>query len=354
MVQYKYGYIALTVFGGFMVRKSITMKDIAERLNVSIVTVSKALSDKEGVGEELKEKIKELAVQMGYRYNAVAKAMKEGLSYNVGIIVPERFIGRQQSFYLTFHTHISQALESFGYYGILQILSPEDEEKLVLPRFYSEKRVDGMIVLGQINKPYIETLQNTNTPIVFLDFYDEHSNIASVITDSFYAAYELTNYLIKNGHKEIAFVGNIYATSSIQDRFLGYYKSLIEHHLPLNHDYIINDRNEQGDFIDIAIPEKLPTAFVCNNDEIAHNLIMKLKGMGIDVPGDVSVAGFDDDIFATISTPKITTVQVDMAEMSRVAVKILINKINKSTKEYGRLLVKAKLVLRDSVRAINN
>lgn len=329
------------------------MKDIAEKLNVSIVTVSKALSDKEGVGEELKEKIKELAVQMGYRYNAVAKSMKEGLSYNVGIIVPERFIGRQQSFYLTFQTHISQALESFGYYGILQILSPEDEEKLVLPRFYSEKRVDGMIVLGQINKPYIETLQNTSTPIVFLDFYDEHSNIDSVITDSFYAAYELTNYLIKNGHKEIAFVGNIYATSSIQDRFLGYYKSLIEHHLPLNNDYIINDRNEQGEFIDIAIPEKLPTAFVCNNDEIAHNLIIKLKGIGIDVPGIVSVAGFDDDIFASISTPKITTVQVDMAEMSRVAVKVLINKISKSTREYGRLLVKAKLVIRDSVRAIN-
>lgn len=333
-----------------MVRKSITMKDIAEKLEVSIVTVSKALSDKDGVGDELKEKIKQLAIAMGYRYNAVAKSMKEGLTYNIGIIVPERFIGRQQSFYLSFHTHISQALESHGYYGILQILSPDDEERLILPRFYSEKRVDGMIVLGQISKPYIEALQNLETPIVFLDFYEEHSNIGSVITDSFYAAYELTNHIIKCGHEKIAFVGTIYATSSIQDRFLGYYKSLIEHRIPLNQAYILNDRNEQGDFIEIELPENMPTAFVCNNDEIAYNLIIKLKKLGFKVPDDVSVAGFDNDIYATISSPQITTVQVDMEEMSRVAIKILINKINKSVKEYGRLLVKGKLVIRDSVK----
>jgi LacI family transcriptional regulator len=336
-----------------MVRKSVTMKDIAEKLDVSIVTVSKALGDKEGVGEELKEKIKDLATAMGYRYNAAAKSMKEGLTYNVGIIVPERFIGRQQSFYLSFHTHISQALENLGYYGILHVLSPEDEEKQILPRSYSEKRIDGMIVLGQINKPYVEALQNSDTPIVFLDFYEEHSNISSVITDSFYAAYELTNHIIKCGHRNIAFVGTIYATSSIQDRFLGYYKSLIEHRIPLNQDYILNDRNEQGDFIDIELPEKMPTAFVCNNDEIAYNLIIKLQKLGYRVPDDISVAGFDDDIYATISTPQITTVQVDMEEMSRVAVKILVNKINRTGKEYGRLLVKGKLVIRDSVKDLN-
>lgn len=337
-----------------MVKKSVTMKDIAKKLDVSIVTVSKALGDKEGVSVELKEKIKNLAAAMGYRYNAVAKSMKEGLTYNIGIIVPERFIGRQQSFYLNFHTHISNALEKFGYYGILQILSPEDEEGTVLPRFYSEKRVDGIVVLGQIDKPYVETLHNADIPIVFLDFYDEHSNIASVVTDSFYAAYELTNYLIKHGHRDIAYVGSIHATSSIQDRFLGYYKSLLEHRIPLNESYIIDDRDEQGDFIEIQLPEKMPTAFVCNNDEIAYNLINKLQLLGYKVPDDISVSGFDNDIYATLSNPGITTVQVDMDEMSRLAVKIIINKINGESRDYGRLLVKGKLVIRESVGKVKS
>lgn len=334
-----------------MVRKSITMKDIAEKLDVSIVTVSKALSDKEGVSDELKEKIKSLATQMGYRYNMLAKSMKEGLSYNIGIVVPDRFIGKQESFYFKFQKHITQALESYGYYGILQILSPEDEKELALPRFYSEKRVDGMIILGQISKDYIETLQNTEIPIVFLDFYDEHSNIDSVITDSFYAAYELTNYVIRNGYKKLAFVGNIYATSSIQDRFLGYYKSLIEHRLTLDQEYILNDRDEQGKLLEIDLPEKMPEAFICNCDGVAYNLILKLQRLGYKIPEDVAVVGFDNDIYATISNPQITTMEVDMQEMSRIAIKILINKINKSPKEYGRLLVKANLIIRDSVKS---
>jgi LacI family transcriptional regulator len=332
-----------------MVRKSITMKDIAEKLDVSIVTVSKALSDKDGVSEELKEKIKALANQMGYRYNTMAKSMKEGLSYNIGIVVPDRFIGKQQSFYLKFQKHITQALENYGYYGLLQILSPDDEHGLVLPRFYSEKRVDGMIILGQVSKSYIETLQNTDIPVVFLDFYDEHSNIDSVITDNFYAAYELTNYVIKCGHRNIAFVGNIHATSSIQDRFLGYYKSLIEHQLNLKPDFI-SDRDEQGLYIDYELPDPLPDAFVCNCDEVAYNLIQKLQKLGYRVPEDVSVVGFDNDIHATLSQPQLTTVEVDMPEMSRIAIKILINKINKKQKEYGRVPVTAKLVIRESVK----
>lgn len=332
-----------------MVRKSITMKDIAEKLNVSIVTVSKALSNKEGVSEELKEKIKALANQMGYRYNTMAKSMKEGLSYNIGIVVPDKFIGNQQSFYFKFQKHITQALENYGYYGLLQILSKEDEEGLVLPRFYSEKRVDGMIILGQISKDYIETLQNTDIPIVFLDFYDEHSNIDSVITDNFYAAYELTNYVIKCGHKNIAFVGNIYATSSIQDRFFGYYKSLIEHRLNPKPDFI-SDRDAQGTSTDFDLPDPLPDAFVCNCDSVAYNLILKLQKLGYRVPEDVSVVGFDNDIYATLSKPQITTVEVDMQEMSRIAIKILIKKINRSQKKYGRIPVTAKLVIRDSVK----
>lgn len=328
------------------------MRDIAEKLGVSNVTVSKALNDKEGVSEELKARIKKLAEEMGYRYNTLAKAMKEGQSYNIGVIIAERFTGEHKSFYLQFYQHISKSLDDHQYSGILHILSSRDEKELNLPRIYYDRKVDGFIILGQISKEYIEILQNIEIPVVFLDFYDDHVEVDSVITDNFYGAYEITNYLVRNGHKKIAFVGNIYATSSIQDRFLGYYKSLLEHRMKLNKDYIISDRDEDGKFIDLQIPDNLPTAFVCNCDRVAYNLINKLKTLGLSIPKDCSVVGFDNDIFASISEPKITTVEVNVEEMAKTAAKFIIEKVKGDDKKYGRVMVKGRIVYRDSVEKI--
>lgn len=331
--------------------KATTMKDIADKLNISTVTVSKALSDKDGVGEELKNKIKKLADEMGYRYNMMAKSMRDGCSYNIGVVVAEHFMS-DQSFYFKFFKHISKLLEDYDYCGILQILNSEDEVKLNLPKIYHDKKVDGLIVLGQVSKQYIEVLHEVDIPIVFLDFYDESAKIDSVAVDNFYGAYDLTNYLIKNGHRSIAFVGNIYATSSIQDRFLGYYKSLLEHGERLKEDFVISDRDEHGKYIELVVPEVMPTAFVCNCDEVARKLINILLTMGYKVPDDFSVVGFDNDIYATISEPKITTVQVDIEEMARTAIKFVINKLRKENKKYGRILIKGKIVYRDSVKKI--
>jgi len=333
-------------------RKNITMKDIAEQLNVSTVTVSKALNDKDGVSDELKQKIKDLADKVGYRINSVAKSMKEGCSYNIGVVVSERFTGGVQSFYLNFYQNVAQILEAYDYYGVLQILSKQDEKDLILPRIYHENRVDGLIVLGQVSRAYVEALQSAQTPVIFLDFYDEHLDMNSVITDNFYGAYKMTNYLMHSGHKKIGFVGDIYATSSIQDRFLGYYKSLLEHKIELNPEFIITDRDDQGTYVELEFPEQMPTAFVCNCDQVAFNTIEKLRQMNYDVPGDVSVVGFDNDIFATISVPQITTVEVDIQEMSATAVGYILAKVKNDDKEYGRVSIKGKILYRDSVKQI--
>ncbi|MBU7591310.1 LacI family DNA-binding transcriptional regulator [Metabacillus halosaccharovorans] len=334
-------------------KNNVTMRDIADKLGVSSVTVSKALNDKEGVGEELKLKIKALAEQMGYRYNAMAKSMKEGLSYNIGVIIPERFAGTEQSsFYLNVYKSITKILENQGYYGILNILSHTDEKQLNLPRIYNENKVDGFIILGQISKAYIQKIQEIDIPKVFLDFYAEHADIDSVTTDNFYAAYELTNYLFRNGHEEIAYVGNLYSTSSIQDRFLGYYKSLLEHGMVLKQEFIINDRDEEGTYIDIKLPETLPTAFVCNCDQVAHNLVQKLNKEGYKVPEDCSVVGFDNDIYATITDPALTTVEVDIEQMATNSVNFVLEKLKDKNKTFGRVLVKGKIIYRNSVKKL--
>lgn len=328
------------------------MRDIADKIGVSSVTVSKALNDKEGVSEELKCKIKELADEMGYRYNALAKSMKDGLSYNIGVIIPERFAGINQSFYLLVYQNITRVLENHGYYGILHILSSDDEKLLQLPRIYYEKKVDGFIILGQTSKSYIEKIQSIDSPKVFLDFYDDHADIDSVITDNFYGAYEITNYLIHNGHRDIGFIGNLYSTSSIQDRYLGYYKSLLEHCIDLKEENIINDRDENGAYIDIEVPEKLPTAFVCNCDQVAHHLVHKLTKLGYSVPEDCSVVGFDNDVYAAITDPGLTTVEVDVEEMAKNAVNFILEKVKDQEKSFGRVLVKGKIIYRNSVKQI--
>lgn len=333
-------------------KSNVTMRDIAEKLGVSSVTISKALNDKEGVSEELKEKIKVVAEEMGYRFNTHAKSMKEGLSYNLGIVIPERFTGTTQSFYLQFYQLLSKVLDNYHYSGILNILSQDDEDKLVLPRIYNEKKVDGLIFLGQIDKKYVAEIQNIESPVIFLDFYTDQNEIDCVLTDNFYGVYEVTNYLIRNGHRKIAFVGNVHATSSIQDRFLGYYKSLLEHRIDLKDVYVIKDRDELGRYIDIKFPADMPTAFVCNNDEVAYNLINELQKNGIQVPEDCSVVGFDNSIYAKLTNPSLTTVAVDMEEMSKVAVKFIMEKLKNPQKKYGRTFIKGNIIHRGSVKKI--
>lgn len=333
-------------------KSNVTMRDIAEKLGVSSVTISKALNDKEGVSDELKEKIKVVAEEMGYRFNTHAKSMKEGLSYNLGIVIPERFAGTTHSFYLQFYQLLSKVLDNYHYSGILNILTHDDEDHLVLPRIYNEKKVDGLIFLGQIDKKYVAEIQNLETPVIFLDFYTDQSEIDCVLTDNFYGVYEVTNYLVRNGHRKIAFVGNVHATSSIQDRFLGYYKSLLEHRIDLRDEYVIKDRDELGRYININIPGDMPTAFVCNNDEVAYNLINALQKNGIKVPEDCSVVGFDNSIFARLTEPSLTTVAVDMEEMSKVSVKFIMEKLKNPSKKYGRTFIKANIIYRESVKNI--
>ncbi|CAM4322217.1 substrate-binding domain-containing protein [Paenibacillus phoenicis] len=334
-------------------KRNITMKDIADKLGVSSVTVSKALNDKEGVSDSLKLKIKKVASEMGYRFNSAAKSIKDGLSYNIGVMIPQRFTGLRESFYLQVYQQIAIQLDHYGYFGILNILSSEDEEQLNFPRVYSENKVDGIIILGQVSKKYIETVQNMELPKLFLDFYDEHAAIDSIVTDNFYGAYEITNYLIRCGHREIAYVGNVYSTSSIQDRFLGYYKSLLEHGLKFNERYLINDRDEHGTYIDIELPEQMPTAFVCNCDQVAYLLGERLTSMGYRIPDDCSIVGFDNDVYATLANPPLTTVEVDIEQMARSAVKAIMDKVSNPHRRIGRMLVQGKIIYRDSVKNLN-
>lgn len=332
--------------------KNVTMRDIAAKLGISVVSVSKAFSGQRGVSPELRRKILKTAETMGYKYGTEAKK-KKALSGNIGIIVAERYMS-ENSFYFKFMRGISTALQQRKHYAFFHTLTSVNEEKAVLPDIFFHQRVDGIIILGQIADKYIRAVLDTGIPVVFLDFYNQLTAESCVVGDSFYAAYELTNYLIDNGHREIAFVGNIHATSSIQDRYLGYAKSLIEHNIRLSDYYLISDRKaDTGEFIPLELPVVMPTAFVCNCDEAAGRLMALLSERGYRVPEDISVTGFDNSVYSSITVPNITTFEVNTEKMSAIAVDALLSKINTPSENIGMIQVKGRIVFKDSVASLN-
>ncbi len=332
--------------------KSVSMDEIARIFNVSKVTVSKALNDKPGVSEKLKKEIKEKAEELGYRMNSAAKSLKTNKSYNIGVLIANRYIGEGDSYYFGVYGKLSTKFSEIGYSTIMEVINEEDEKKLKLPQMYLDSKVDAIIVLGQLSKEYLNNFNDFSVPVIYFDFYTNKTNIDSIVVDNFYSGLEITQYLIDRGHKEIGFVGNIYTTSSIQDRYLGYYRAILENKLELNHAYVISDRDESGYLTDLVLPDKLPTAFVCNNDQIAYNLIKKLKALKVRVPEDISVVSFDNTIYSTVSEPQITTLDTNVEEMVNVATKIVSKKIINPERRYDRILIKAFIVERDSVKEI--
>ncbi|MCH5325540.1 MAG: LacI family DNA-binding transcriptional regulator [Eubacterium sp.] len=336
-----------------MKKKSVTMSDIAKTLEVSTVTVSKALGDKDGVSEELRTVIKQKASEMGYRFSCSSKSAKDGFSFNISIVVAKHFIKDASAFYWVMYRYIIELLQKYNYYGILDVVSESDEANLVMPGSVTDKKTDGIIVLGQLPNKYVNEIEKLDIPVVFLDFYSGENRTDTILSDSFFGSYMITNYLINAGHKSIGFVGSITSTSSIQDRYLGFYKALLEKGLPLNEKWVIGDRSADGVmFKKFELPDELPTAFVCNCDETAYALVNQLKNSGYLIPDDISVVGYDNHIYSTISTPRITTVDVDSRQMSSEAVETIIKKIRDRGYSRGRTLVNGKLIIRDSVKKI--
>ncbi|WP_163195001.1 LacI family DNA-binding transcriptional regulator [Clostridium thermarum] len=335
-------------------KKIVTMSDIAKTLGVSTVTVSKALADKEGVSDEIRAKIKQVANEMGYRYNVAAKSLKDGLTYNVGIIIAERFIEVGVSFYWQLYKRLADELMKINYYAVFEILKPSEEQTATEPKMVIDKKVDGIIVLGQVGKEYFNMIKAASVPAVFIDFYENDSTQDFIITDNFYSMYMLTNYLIEMGHRDIGFVGNIRATSSIQDRYLGYLKSLIENDIDLDRckQWYISDRDDESGHVDFELKANLPTAFVCNCDNVAYELIRKLSEKGYRVPDDISVVGFDNYSVTANESVRLTTAEVDMKAMAHTAIDVLMKRINNVKAKRGIKQVSCKIIIRDSVKRL--
>lgn len=336
--------------------KDVTLADIAAEVGVSTVAVSKALSGKTGVSEELRNKIKFVAKQMGYVPTSSSRASSAATG-NIGVIVPENFYGLSASFYGYFYEKVVKALYHNGYYGILELLTKTDEIRGNLPRVMQEEKVDGLIFLGQIDEKYIDKIiEQSKVPVFFLDTYVPCKNMDTVISDRYYGMYFMTNYLISQGHRKIGFLGSVDATSSIADRYWGYRRALRENHIDYKEEWEIPDRDENGKcFESISdLPEGMD-AYVCNSDLAAFYLIRSLERTGYRVPEDISVVGFDNflPIGIDMENAEITSYAVDADRMAEVCVESLINKLKHREYTEGIQIVPGKMVLKKTVKRKN-
>lgn len=329
--------------------KNVTLRSIGDALGISAVSVSKALSNKEGVSDEMRELIRQKAYEMGYKYKSTSVKEIETLQHKIGALIASRYIS-ENAFYSQINTVILQETTKHNDTCIMEILSEESEQNLVLPNMVTNRSVDGMIILGQLNNEYIETLKNCPIPYIFMDFYTANYDIDSVVSDNMYGSYQLTSYLISKGYKNIAFVGSIRATSSICDRYLGYQKALIENNIPVKHEYLIEDRDENGKYIPLALPQDMPDSFVCNCDNIAYFLVQQLKELGYNIPEDIAVVGYDDYIYSNLCNPQLTTVRVNIQEMVQETYNMIISKINTPSISFGRKVISGKLIIKNSVK----
>lgn len=337
--------------------KAVKLADIAERVGVSTVTVSKALSGQKGVSEEVREKIRSIAEELGYQQPSAARKSQNQKSYNIGILISERFLDKYESFYWQMYQSVATRATAKECFTMLEVIGSVEEESSRMPKLVQERKVDGIIVIGKMLDDYLQHLNTeAGIPVIYLDYYNGREVSDSVISNSYYGTYELTYYLYRMGHRRIAYVGTLLATESITDRYFGYRKALLELGLEQKREWVLDDRHIETDKIDtvnmLQLPKDMPTAFVCNCDLTASLLIKKLKENGYRVPEDISVVGFDNYLYPGLSDIQITTYEVDLEEMAKKTVHNMISKISNDNYKPGIHIVEGHLVLKESVAKI--
>lgn len=330
--------------------KKVSQADIAQRLGISKMAVSKALRDHSGISKEMKKKVLTLAEEMGYRPNHIAMSLTRGETKLIGIIIPGfkgQFVGNLLD---------GVALESHKHgYNLLPMLendifsNPGNALNHIL-----QYQPDGLIVhtLKPHNKVF-DKLTKEGINIVFIG--QERSKVVSVCSDDFRGSYMAVNYLIERGHRHIMYIRwpdpDNYGASL---RYEGYKFALMQASIKFRKEYVIN--TSYSTFTDHALEclhsHPQITAVSCFNDEFAAPLLGEMFESGIKVPQDVSVIGFGDDIrFPQLIKPSLTTVSQNSSDIGRIAVRTILD-LKSGVPINAETLLSCNIIERASVKSL--
>ena len=308
---------------------AVTQSDIARELNISVVSVSNALSGRKGVSDELRQRIIDAADELGYRPGKLQEGSKKKVLH-IGVLISKRYLAGTSSFYMNIYQKIAMLANQRKIFTFLEILDTEEETTGKKPDLFENSQIDGIMVIGELSRGYTKMLKETGSvPMVFVDYYRDIPDTDFIISDGYTGTCQLTRMLIRAGYRKIAFVGNLQATSSILDRYLGYRKAMMEKRLTLREDWVIKDREDLCGEICVKLPPEMPEAFVCNCDRTASILIRELKKNGYRVPDDVGVTGFDHFLAEDLEGIRLATYDVDVSAMAEISINTLLRKIDK-------------------------
>ena len=305
--------------------KPVSIKDIARMAGVTHSTVSRALRNSPLVNRDTTANIQRIARESGYRTSAAARSLVTRRSDTIGVVVTNI----ADPFVAGVVGGIEEAAGRHGYSVFLANSNAEPEREVLVACKFEERRVDGIIVTSsRVGARYVPLLSHMQVPIVLLNNQHPGRYAHSVIIANRDGAHQLTSHLISLGHRHIAYLGDRLGYQSDIDRFAGYGQALDEAGLPFNPQYVVyGDGKPEGAAAAVAPLFALPappTALVCYNDLTALGALRRIHALGLRVPADVSVTGFDDLFFSQFLNPPLTTVRQPLSHMGNLAMEALL------------------------------
>ncbi len=317
-------------------KKQVTIKDIAEKLGLSVSTVSRALKDHPDISLKTRQAVKELAQLLGYKPNRIALNLKNSKTNTIGLLVPET----QHYFFST----IINGIEEIAYennYNVMVFQSNESYMREVLnTQALLSNRVDG--VLASFAKEthdfsHFQQIIDNEIPLVFFDRINKDLHADTVAVDDYHGAFNAVSHLIEKGCRRIAIYSAPQHLLIGQNRLKGYKDALEKHNLSYTKDLVYScDTYDDSIKISRSILKKKdrPDGIFTVNDMTALGTMKTARQLKINVPEELKIVGFENSLSSSICDPELTTVDQFGFEMGKAATKILLKRIQNDVFDY--------------------
>ncbi|MFQ5594193.1 MAG: LacI family DNA-binding transcriptional regulator [Anaerolineae bacterium] len=331
----------------------VTLKDIARETGYSVTTVSRALNDYDDVKPTTKRVIRDAADRLGYHPNITAQHLQRRRTDTLGFIIPTAGPRFSDPFFIEFLTGIGNEASTHGYDLLVSTQSAGPGEIDVYRRFVRGKRVDGLIIVRTRRRdPRITYLLEQHFPFVAFGRAEGNSAFPFVDEDGRAGIAQVTQHLLDQGHRRIAFIAADQHLMFAHDRLVGYVETMQKNGIPLDKSLIAEgDLSKQSgrraaEHL-LEIPEP-PSAMVATNDLMALGAMAAAQAHGLVVGRDIAVTGFDDIPLAEHSHPPLTTVRQPIYEIGTMACNMLIRTLQGETLDEQHVLLEPTLIIRPS------
>ena len=332
----------------------VSLKDIAKECGVSTATVSKALNGQHDIGEETKARVRETAERMGYFPNAATRALKTNRSYNVGVLFQEEAgSGLTHEYFSGVLNGIKVQVEKMGY-DVTFINNSYGVKKTSFFEHCRYRNFEGVaIVCADYNDPDVLELMNSDLPVVTIDYV--HHNCTAVSSNNIQGMEDLVKYIYQQGHRKIAYIHGQENSYVTKDRLASFYRTMDELGLEVPDEYIrtadyLETKEAARQTREILNLPDVPTCIIYPDDTAligGRNVIIE---MGLRIPRDISVAGYDGTRISQLLHPKLTTIRQNTELIGSEAAKRLIGTIEKPrTTLVERVVIEGSLVPGQSV-----